>query len=73
MVDSQGITGWAPASFLFPMDEEDSQKEWEENQQLIGYERGTNQKPTTRFTHAQAFIPQTPKLTTYAHVKCWYI
>ena len=42
MVDAQGMKGWAPASFLLPLDEEDSRKEWEDNQQLISSERGTH-------------------------------
>ncbi len=40
MVDSNGKTGWAPAAFLVPMDEEDHLDEAQENEQLVGVERG---------------------------------
>ena len=40
MVDARGIIGWAPASFLVPISENDIQEEEEENQQLIEQERG---------------------------------
>ena len=40
MVDAQGVIGWAPASYLVPMNESDLQEEAEENEQLIEQERG---------------------------------
>ncbi len=42
MVDAQGMIGWAPASYLVPMNEGDLQEEAEENEQLIEQERGRN-------------------------------
>ena len=40
MVDAQGLIGWAPASYLVPVNENDMQEEAEENEQLIEQERG---------------------------------
>ena len=41
MVDvSSGITGWAPASYLVPVDDSTLKEETQENQELIGNERG---------------------------------
>ena len=42
MVDAGGVsmTGWAPASYLVPMDDNTMDEEAEENEQLIGGERG---------------------------------
>ena len=40
MVDVGGAIGWAPASFLVPVDEGDMQDEAEENEQLVGEEKG---------------------------------
>lgn len=40
MVDVGGLIGWAPASFLVPVDEEDLPEEANENEQLIGMEKG---------------------------------
>ena len=40
MVDAGGAIGWAPASFLVPVDEGDMQDEAEENEQLVGEEKG---------------------------------
>ena len=40
MVDAQGVIGWAPASYLVPVNESDLQEEAEENEQLIEQERG---------------------------------
>ena len=40
MVDDHGMIGWAPASFLVPVDEGDQQTEDEENEQLIKQDKG---------------------------------
>lgn len=40
MVDAEGMIGWAPASFLVPVDEEDLSKEAKENEQIVGWEKG---------------------------------
>ena len=39
MVDANGIIGWAPASYLVPVDEEDLE-ETAENEQLVPSEKG---------------------------------
>lgn len=39
-VDAQGLIGWAPASYLVPVNESDLQEEAEENEHLIEQERG---------------------------------
>ena len=39
-MDAQGLIGWAPASYLVPVNENDLQGEAEENEQLIEQERG---------------------------------
>ena len=39
-MDAQGLIGWAPASYLVPVNENDLQEEAEENEQLIEQERG---------------------------------
>ena len=39
MVDNGGSIGWAPASFLVPVDPEDLQSEAQENERLIAPER----------------------------------
>ena len=43
MVDSSGIKGWAPASYLVPVDDSTLQEETQENKELVGNERGTTQ------------------------------
>ena len=40
MVDAQGLIGWAPASYLMPVEETDLKEEAEENENLIEQERG---------------------------------
>ena len=40
MVDASGIKGWAPASYLVPVDDSTLQEETQENKELIGNERG---------------------------------
>lgn len=40
MVDAQGLIGWAPASYLMPLNETDLKEEAEENEHLIEQERG---------------------------------
>ena len=40
MVDCRGSIGWAPASYLVPVDTDDLQEEAEENAQLIEQEKG---------------------------------
>ena len=41
MVDAgSGILGWAPASFLVPVDDGDLQEEAKENQQIVKEDRG---------------------------------
>ena len=40
MVDAGGVIGWAPASFLVPVDEEDLSEEAKENEQIVGWEKG---------------------------------
>ena len=40
MVDASGIKGWAPASYLVPVDDSTLQEETQENKELIGDERG---------------------------------
>ncbi len=40
MVDADGKFGWAPASFLVPMDEEEMQEEPQENEQAGESEYG---------------------------------
>ena len=40
MVDAGGMIGWAPASFLVPVDEEDFSEEAKENEQIVGWEKG---------------------------------
>lgn len=40
MIDAQGLIGWAPASYLVPVDETDLEEEAEENENLIEQERG---------------------------------
>jgi len=40
MVDAQGLIGWAPASYLMPLNATDMQEEAEENENLIEQERG---------------------------------
>lgn len=40
MVDAQGLIGWAPASYLVPVNETDLEEEAEENENLIEQERG---------------------------------
>lgn len=41
MVDASGIKGWAPASYLVPVDDSTLQEETQENKELIGNERGS--------------------------------
>ena len=40
MVDAEGVIGWAPASFLVPVDEEDLSEAAKENEQIVGWEKG---------------------------------
>lgn len=40
MVDASGAIGWAPASFLVPVDEEDLAEEAKENERLLCSMRG---------------------------------
>ena len=40
MVDASGMIGWAPASFLVPVDEEDLAEEAKENEKLMSSMRG---------------------------------
>lgn len=40
MIDAQGLIGWAPASYLMPINETDLKEEEEENETLIEQERG---------------------------------
>ena len=40
MVDASGIVGWAPASFLVPVDDSTLQEETQENKEIVGTERG---------------------------------
>ena len=40
MADASGIMGWAPASYLVPVDDSTLQEESQENQELIGTEKG---------------------------------
>ena len=40
LVDIQGMLGWAPASFLVPVDKDDIENEFKENEALIGTEKG---------------------------------
>ncbi len=40
MVENSGSIGWAPASFLVPVDSEDLQTEAQENEKLIKPEKG---------------------------------
>lgn len=42
MIDAQGLIGWAPASYLMPVDDTDLKEEKEENETLIEQERGTS-------------------------------
>lgn len=39
MVDASGIKGWAPASYLVPVDDSTLQEETQENKEIIGNER----------------------------------
>ena len=39
-MDAQGLIGWAPASYLVPVNENDLEEEAEENENLIEQERG---------------------------------
>ena len=43
LIDIQGMIGWAPASFLVPVDKDDIENEFEENDALIGTEKGNIQ------------------------------
>lgn len=45
LVDASGIMGWAPASFLVPVDEDDIETDQQENEALIGSEKGELQHP----------------------------
>ena len=40
MVDANGSLGWAPASFLVPVDESDLADEAKENEKLLSSMRG---------------------------------
>ena len=44
MVDASGALGWAPASYLVPVDEEDIAEEKEENERLMSSMRGQPSK-----------------------------
>lgn len=39
-VDAQGMLGWCPASYLVPVEEDDIDGEKEENEAVIGKEKG---------------------------------
>lgn len=40
MVDAAGIMGWAPASYLVPVDDSTLQEETRENKELVGDVKG---------------------------------
>ena len=44
MVDANGALGWAPASYLVPVDEEDIAEEKKENERLMCSMRGQPSK-----------------------------
>lgn len=52
MVDASGIKGWAPASYLVPVDDSTLQEETQENKELIGNERGNAVANMVYFVHA---------------------
>lgn len=40
MVDASGIMGWAPASYLVPVDDSTLHEETKENQEIVGDVKG---------------------------------
>ena len=56
MVDNRGSIGWAPASFLVPVDAEDLRTEAQENEQLIEPEKGRQRAQEKRLTKSSSNI-----------------
>ena len=56
MVDASGIMGWAPASYLVPVDDSTLREETQENQELIGNERGTYCSRQKKFSITYALL-----------------
>lgn len=40
MVDASGIMGWAPASYLVPVDDSTLKEETQENLEIVGNDKG---------------------------------